>query len=126
MPTEVPERSWSKLGVDLFEIDKQIYQILVDYYSNYFEVAKLTGSKASTVIAMLKANMARHGIPDEVVSDGAKYYDCEEFRKFSTTWCFKHTISYPYHSQSNGWLRMPLAYVKDSSKRLKLVRETHI
>ena len=33
IPSEIPDRPWSKIGVDLFELKGQHYLISVDYFS---------------------------------------------------------------------------------------------
>ena len=40
-PHELPFRLWEKVGGDSFEIAGQTFLIMVDYWSNYFEVAEL-------------------------------------------------------------------------------------
>ena len=37
MPIEQPERLFQKVAVDLFEWDKKMFQILVDYHSGFFK-----------------------------------------------------------------------------------------
>ena len=46
---------------------------MVDYYSKYPEVTQLEDKTAKTVITRLKEIYARHGIPDEVVSDNMPF-----------------------------------------------------
>lgn len=45
---------------------------------------------------------ARHGIPDEVMSDNGPQFASEEFKQFAQEWEFKHTTSSPGFPQSNG------------------------
>ena len=40
-------RTWEKVGVDLFTLDNKDYLITVDYYSNYWEVDRLTNTKTA-------------------------------------------------------------------------------
>lgn len=41
IPTEIPDRPWSKIGVDLFEFKGQHYLMSVDYFSKWPEINKL-------------------------------------------------------------------------------------
>ena len=49
-PLKVPDRPWSKVAVDLFTLDKTEYIIIVDDYSNFFELRALSDMRASSVI----------------------------------------------------------------------------
>ena len=61
---EIPSRPWSKISVDLFALDGKQYLVMIDHYSDYFELESLRHVAASTVIRAMKRNFARHGIPD--------------------------------------------------------------
>ena len=68
----IPEHPWEKIGIDLFQIGSDNYLVTSDYYSNYFEIDKLTTTSSEAVITKLKTHFARYGIPEIVVSDGGK------------------------------------------------------
>ena len=101
-PHEIPSRPWERIAVDLFEFHNKNYLITVDYFSNYFEVDRLYGTSAKTVIKNLKAHFARHGIPDVLVSDNGPQFVAKEFKNFEETYEFKHATSSPGYAQSNG------------------------
>ena len=42
IPSILPERPWEKIGTDLFELKDKSYLLLVDYFSRYIKVVKLT------------------------------------------------------------------------------------
>ena len=46
---------WEKVGADLFQLKDSTYLIVVDYYSRYMEVQKLTTTTSAGVISALKA-----------------------------------------------------------------------
>ena len=102
MPSKLPSYPWEKVGTDLFEIDKTTYLIVVDYFSRFIEVQKLSNTTASGVITALKAIFARHGIPSIMISDNGPQYNCKEMREFAGKYNFCHITSSPYHPQSNG------------------------
>ena len=66
---EIPTSLWEKIAVDLFELSGRDYMITVDYFSSSFEIDSLTTKTVDEVIGKLKAQLARHGIPDQLVSD---------------------------------------------------------
>ncbi|KAK3089216.1 hypothetical protein FSP39_001808 [Pinctada imbricata] len=102
MSHDVPNQPWSKLGVDIFTLNKQNYLVTVDYFSDFFELDVLQDTSASTVISCLKQHFSRHGIPDTVISDNGPQFSSKEFHTFACEWEFEHSTSSPYHSQSNG------------------------
>lgn len=95
-------RAWAKVGMDLFAHGQDTYLIIVDYYSDFFEIAKLDDQRAVTTIEACKEQFARHGSPNIVHSDGGPQFISAEFERFAQSWEFEHSLSSPYHSQSNG------------------------
>ena len=69
IPTPFPDFPWQRVGTDLFEWKGSPYLLVVDYYSRYIEVAKLSATTADSVITHMKSIFARHGIPETVGSD---------------------------------------------------------
>lgn len=70
MPTDVQDRPWQRVGLDIFTLDGNNYLVSADYYSNYFEIDRLsTNSSSESVIKIIKIHFARYGIPDVVVTD---------------------------------------------------------
>ena len=90
-PHEIPDRPWSKVAVDLFELNNRHYLVTVDYYSNYWEVDRMESSTTSkAVILKLKQQFARHGIPNTMLSDNGPQFDSDKFRRFAREWEFSH------------------------------------
>ena len=79
------------------------YLILVDYNSNFIEVAPLqNNTKSVTVIKHIKANIARYGIMETVISDNGPQFVSDAFAKFVKAYGIKHMPSSPTYPQSNG------------------------
>ena len=89
------------------------YLITVDYGSTNYEMDKLEETTSEIIISKSKANFARYGIPDSVVSDNASYFTSEKFQSFSKKWKFKHETISPGNSQAN---RASEAAVKKAKK----------
>ena len=120
-PHEIPDRPWSKVAVDLFELNNRHYLVTVDYYSNYWEVDRMESSTTSkAVILKLKQQFARHGIPNTVFSDNGPQFDSDEFRRFAPVWEFSHVTSSPGYAQSN---RMVESAVKTVKRLIKKANE---
>ena len=95
IPSELPASPWQKVGTDLFEWDKATYLLVVDYYSRFIEIAKLSKTTSQGVIDHLKSIFARQGIPQEVVSDNGPQYASSLFKEFSDQYGFHHNTSSP-------------------------------
>ena len=74
IPTALPEYPWQKVATDLFQWKGMSYLLVVDYYSRFIEIAKLSGTSSGEVIHHLKSIFACYGIPEELVSDNGPQY----------------------------------------------------
>ena len=99
---DVPDRPWAKVATDLFSFKEKYDLILVDYYSNFWEIDLLPNTESITVVRKLKAHFARYGIPDILMSDNGPQYTAQTFKRFSESYEFQHITSSPGYSQSNG------------------------
>lgn len=117
---EIPEIPWQKIAIDLFELDRQEYMVMVDYYSKFFKVSHLPNAKSKTVINHIKPNMARFGIPEIIVSDNGPEFASHEFEQFATQYEFRHTMSSPRYPQSNGLAELALQTAKNITKKAKV------
>jgi len=99
---EFPARPWSKVGVDLCELHGRTLVVVVDYYSNFIEVERITNLTTQGVTKVLKEMFARYGIPDQVMSDNGPQFPSASFKEFAAEWMFKHVTSSPHYPQSNG------------------------
>ena len=108
----LPQHPWEKIGTDLFELKGNSYLLLVDYFSRFIEVVKLSSTTTKSVVAAMKPIFARYGIPEIVVSDNGPQYSSQEFQNFAENYDFKHITSSPYHPQGNGEAERAVKTVK--------------
>ena len=109
----LPSLPWNKVGTDLFEYKGNHYLILVDYYSNFIEVAPLQNdTKSVTVIKHIKANIARYGIMETLISDNGPQFVSDAFAKFVKAYGIKHVTSSPTYPQSNGLTEKAVQTIK--------------
>ena len=94
IPTELPERPFQVIGVDLFEF--------VDYLSRFPIVQLLTSTTSTAVIENLKSCFAQHGTPEVLRSDNGQQFNSSEIKEFTKQWCIDHRTSSPKYPQSNG------------------------
>ena len=103
-PHPVPRRPWGKIASDLFEVEGDHYLITADYYSDYFEIDELgRNTKSNKIVMCQKEHCARHGIPDQIMTDNGPQYTSSEFKQFTTDWGIEHHTSSPTFAQSNGF-----------------------
>ena len=114
---DILNRPWAKVGTDLFHYNGSEYVLCVDYFSKFIEIAKLLSCTSSETITMLKSMFARHGIPDEVVSDNGLQYSSLEFKAFALSWEFTHITTGPGFAQSNGQAERTVQTVKNILKK---------
>ena len=58
-PTPLPQLPWQKVASDLFEWKQTVYLLVVDYYSRYIEIARLSRTTTAEVVSHLKSIFAR-------------------------------------------------------------------
>ena len=108
----MPANPWQKVGTDLFVWDNATYLLVVDYYSHFIEIAKLSRTTSQGVIDHLKSIFARHGIPQVVVSDNGPQYASSLFKDFANQYGFHHNTSSPRYPQANGEAERAVQTVK--------------
>ena len=80
MPSKFPDLPWQKVASDLFVWSGVHYLLVIDCFRDILKyVAKLSGQSSTNVIKHLKSIFARHGIPQEVVTDNGPQYSSQEF-----------------------------------------------
>lgn len=119
VPVDLPERPWAKIASDIFELNSQNYLLTVDYYSKFPEINKLDNLTTNNVVGYLKSQIARYGIPDEIVTDNGPQFASSEFRAFIKELGIIHTTSSPYFAQSNGQAERAIQTVKHLMKKSK-------
>ncbi len=117
IPSTFPGRPWQKVASDLFDFKGSVYLLIVDYFSRFIEIAKLSGETSNETIRHMKSIFARHGIPEEVVTDNGPQYSSSLFRELADEYTFLHTTSSPKYSQSNGEAERAVKTVKALLKK---------
>ena len=103
MEMEIPSRPWKVLAADLLHVCGKDFLVLVDYFSDYIEVAELAKNTHSiTVIAELARFFAEHGKPEKLITDNGPQFKSHAFADFMQDWEITHTTTSPYHHQGNG------------------------
>ena len=91
--------------------------MVVDYFSRFPEVFKLTSTVTGSVIAALKSLFSRYGLPEILRSDNGPQYNSDEFATYMKEHGIRHVTSSPYYPQSNGQVERTVQTVKRLFKR---------
>ena len=75
----VPTRPWEVASTDLFTWNGEKYLLVVDSYSHYIEIAKLSNPLSKIVVMHTKSIFASHNIPRIVKSDNGPQYSAQEY-----------------------------------------------
>jgi len=115
---EIPELPFQKIGIDIAEVERSNYLVVMDYYSGWLEVLSIKNKTSETVIQLLKILFSRFGIPEEVVCNNNPC-GSREFKNFAKEWHFTITILSPNYPQSNGLAEKAVGIAKKIIKKAK-------
>ena len=116
-PSSLPRLPWQKVGTDLFVWNTSTYLLVVDYFSRWIEIARLSKLTSEEVILHTSSVFARHGIPEVVVSDNGPQFSAASYAKFAQQYGFKHVTSSPHYPQGNGEAERAVKTVKSLLKK---------
>ena len=114
---ETPQRPWSRVGADMFELNGKSYLTLVDYYSGFIEVNLIHDTTSKQVITYCKSQFARHGIPDILITDNGPQFSSTVFKEFARQYAFKHCTMSPHYPQANGMAEKAVQTAKNLIKK---------
>ena len=112
LPSRLPELPWQKVAMDFMMHDSSHYLVVVDYFSRFVELARMSSLNAAAVINQLKSIFARHGYPETVVSDNGPPFFSAEFSAWLSSIGVQHVTSSPLHPQGNGLAERAVKTVK--------------
>ena len=116
-PWRYTEKPWSRLHIDFGEYHVKHYLILVDSYSKWPEVVKMSSTDATRTIDALRNIFCAQGIPETLVSDNGPPFQSEEFELFCASNGIKHIPAPPYHPATNGQAENCVKTVKRALKK---------
>jgi len=118
-PFEVPPGPWHTVGSDIFFCGNENYLLLIDYYSKFPVVRKLSTISSQQVIETMKSVFEDQGIPSKIVSDRGSQYMSDEFSQFCTEYGIQHVPVSPHYHQANGMAERCIQTVKRTIKKCK-------
>lgn len=99
---DLPNLPWQIVGIDLLTHNGDNYAVLVDAYSFFFELKKLSRTTSEALISFCASAFATHGIPERVRSDNGPPFNSAQFKTFLDNIGATHVTSSPHYPRSNG------------------------
>ena len=94
-------RPFEAISIDLGYLKGDHYLVMVDRYSGWPKVQKMTKLDTKAVTEVLKTWFMQHGIPNRIRSDfGPQFHG--EFQSWSQGMDIVHKQTSPYNPQANG------------------------
>ena len=102
-PWDWPKMPWQRVHIDFAgPFMGKMFLIVVDSHSKWIEVEVMSSITSEATIEKLGDMFARHGIPQQLVSDNGSQFTSQEFSDFMKGNGIKHTLVALYHPRSNG------------------------
>ena len=79
-----------------------MFLLLVDAHSKWPEAVPMQSTTATKTVECLRTIFARHGLPEQLVSDNGPQFVSEQFQDFLQGNGIQHIRSAPYHPSTNG------------------------
>ena len=85
---------------------------MIDYYSRFVEIARLSTVTSNDVITQMKSIFACHGISESLTSDNGPQYTADMFKTFAKQYGFAHLTSSPRYPHGNDAAERAVRTVK--------------
>ena len=105
------------MGSDLFHLNGVTYLLVVDYYSRYPEITKLSSTTSESIIKALRSIFSRLGIPEVLISDNGPQYASGVMKDFAKSYGFEHLTSSPHYLQGNALAERTVKTIKGLLKK---------
>ena len=113
----IPQYPWQFVSQDLCMFESHTYLVTVDHYSDFIEVDEVENTLSSTIVAKAEAHIARHGVPEAILSDNGSQFIASEFKAFCEKYQIQHITSSPYWPKGNGKAEAAVKIVKRILKK---------
>ncbi|XP_051916747.1 uncharacterized protein K02A2.6-like [Hippocampus zosterae] len=118
-PWEVPGGVWRRIHIDFAgPFMSHMFLIVVDAYSKWLDVFKMSRITSAATITRLKRLFAAQGVPEQIVTDNATTFMSDEFQLFTKRNGILHTTGAPKHPAQNGLAERCIATFKAGMKML--------
>ena len=119
LPHKVPDGPWQKIGADFFDFEGKKFLLVIDYFSKFIFVEKVTTTTAQSTINQFRNIFATEGAPQVLITDNGPPFNSSELRRFCQEWNLEHYTSSPNYPQSDGQAERAVQTVKQRMARCK-------
>ncbi|CAB3986536.1 Uncharacterized protein K02A2.6 [Paramuricea clavata] len=101
--TKLPPHPWHTFNADFcgpFQNGEKLL-VVIDAYSRYPEVEVMQSTTTTVVISKLQRIFARHGYPEELITDNGPPFNAVEFTEYLSARGVHHRRITPYWPQAN-------------------------
>ena len=124
-PWTYPSHAWSRIHVDFAgPISNQMYFVIVDAYSKYPEVIKMSSTTSEATINVLRCVFSRFRYLETLVSDNGPQFSSSDFSKFCIDNGINHVTSSVHKPSTNGQAERVVQVLKSAAKQSKLTGES--
>jgi transposase InsO family protein len=100
-----------------------MYLAVVDAYSKFPEVVKMTTTTATTTINARRDIFSRHGLPEILVSDDGPQLIAGEFQQFCRNNGIMHRTSAAYKPSTNGEAERVVQILKSAIEQARITKQ---
>ena len=101
-------------------ISGSMYMVVVEAYSKFPEVFKMTNTTAQTTITALRDIFSRHGLPEILVSDNGAQFTARDFAQFCSNNGILHRTSAAFKPSTYGQAEHVVQILKSAIKQAQL------
>lgn len=115
----LPSGPWERVHLDYAGpfLDK-MWLIVVDAFSKFPFVVKMTSSTSTATIAALRLIFSLEGLPKTLVTDNGTQFVSKEFEQFCEMHAVNHLTSAPFNPESNGLAERMVRTFKTALKKI--------
>ena len=116
-PWIFPSKPWSRIHIDFTgPISGTTYLVVVDAYSKFPEVVKMTSTTSTATVNALRDIFSRYGLPEIMVSDNGPQFIASEFQQFCHKNGIMHRTSAAYKPSTNDQVERVVQILKSLNK----------
>ena len=123
-PWTFPSKPWSRIHIDFAgPISGTTYLVVVDAYSKFPEVVKMTSTTSTATVNALRDIFSRYGLPEIMVSDNGPQLITSEFQQFYRKNGIMHRTSAAYKPSTNGQAERVVQILKSAIAQARVTKQ---